>query len=152
MDRGRLLFSADRWCRRCPGAGHLAHPAQSRQTRACPFGTTISRCAAASSACTSAGADCRFGDVPLITTGPASTKTNTEIKRADAYGIRLGLEYCKVNAIPKRNPPAFVLSTSLTLDTRKMTEAREQGLPVVLCSDFLQARIGSSVRAWRYDT
>ena len=89
---------------------------------------------------------------PFITTGPASTKTNTEIKRAEAYGIRLGLEYCKVNAIPKRNPPAFVLSTSLTLDTRKMTEAREQGLPVVLCSDFLQARIGSSVRAWRYAT
>jgi len=43
-------------------------------------------------------------------------------------------------------------AASLTLDTRKMTEAREQGLPVVLCSDFLQARIGSSVRAWRYAT
>jgi len=43
-------------------------------------------------------------------------------------------------------------AASLTLVTRKMTEAREQGLPVVLCSDFLQARIGSSVRAWRYAT
>ncbi|MEB3353343.1 MAG: hypothetical protein VKM34_03800 [Cyanobacteriota bacterium] len=86
----------------------------------------------------------------FITTGPASMRTDTEIKRAEAYGIRLGVEYRKVNGIPKRNPPAFVLSTSLTLATRKMTEARELQRPVVLCSDFLQARIGSTVRAWRH--
>lgn len=86
----------------------------------------------------------------FITTGPASTKPDTEIKRAEAHGIRLGLEYRKVNAIPKRNPPAFVLSTSLTLANRKMADARELQVPVVLCRDFMQARCGTSVRAWRY--
>lgn len=86
----------------------------------------------------------------FITTGPASTKPNTEIKRAEAHGILLGLQYRKVNAIPKRNPPAFLLSTSLTLANRKMADARELQVPVVLCRDFMQARCGTSVRAWRY--
>jgi DNA polymerase-3 subunit epsilon len=86
----------------------------------------------------------------FITTGPASTKPDTEIKRAEAHGIRLGLEYRKVNSIPKRNPPAFLLSTSLTLANRKMADAREQQVPVVLCRDFMQARCGTTVRAWRY--
>lgn len=86
----------------------------------------------------------------FITTGPASTKPDTEIKRAEAHGIRLGLEYRKVNAIPKRNPPAFVLSTSLTLANRKMADARELQVPVVLCRDFMQARCGTSVQAWSY--
>lgn len=86
----------------------------------------------------------------FITTGPASTKPDTEIKRAEAHGIRLGLEYRKVNSIPKRNPPAFLLSTSLTLANRKMADARELQVPVVLCRDFMQARCGTSVRAWRY--
>ncbi|MFM7675813.1 MAG: exonuclease domain-containing protein [Synechococcus sp.] len=86
----------------------------------------------------------------FITTGPPSTKPDTEIKRAEAHGIRLGLHYRKVNAIPKRNPPAFLLTTSLALANRKMVEARELQIPVVLCRDFLQARSGSSVQAWRY--
>ena len=91
-------------------------------------------------------------DVPLvfITTGPASMNADTEIKRAEAHGIRLGFEYRKVNSIPKRNPPTFLLSTSLTLANRKMAEARDLQVPVVLCRDFMQARCGSSVRAWRY--
>lgn len=87
---------------------------------------------------------------PFITTGPASTKPDTEIKRAEAHGIRLGLEYRKVNAIPKRNPPAFLLSTSLTLANRKMTEARERQIPIVLCIDFINARTGNTVRAWTH--
>ena len=86
----------------------------------------------------------------FLTTGPASTKTDTEIKRAETHGRGLGLEYRKVNAIPKRNPPAFLLSTSLTLANRKMADARAMQLPVVLCQDFMQARCGTSVRAWRY--
>jgi DNA polymerase-3 subunit epsilon len=86
----------------------------------------------------------------FITTGPASTKPDTEIKRAEAHGIRLGLEYRKVNSIPKRNPPVFLLSTSLTLANRKMAEARELQVPIVLCSDFANARIGNTVRAWTY--
>jgi DNA polymerase III subunit epsilon len=91
-------------------------------------------------------------DVPLdfITTGPASMNSDTEIKRAEAHGIRLGFEYRKVNSIPKRNPPTFLLSTSLTLANRKMADARDLQVPVVLCRDFMQARCGSSVRAWRY--
>jgi DNA polymerase III subunit epsilon len=86
----------------------------------------------------------------FITTGPASTKADAEIKRAEAHGIRLGLDYRKVNSIPKRNRPAFLLSTSLTLANRKMADARELQVPVVLCRDFMQARCGTSVRAWRY--
>lgn len=86
----------------------------------------------------------------FITTGPASTKPDTEIKRAEAHGIRLGLDYRKVNSISKRNPPNFLLSTSLTLANRKMADARELQVPVVLCRDFMQARCGTSVRAWRY--
>lgn len=86
----------------------------------------------------------------FVTTGPQSMKTDTEIKRAEAHGSRIGLGYRKVNAIPKRNPPAFLLSTSLSLDTRKMGDAREQQLPVVLCRDFVNAQMGNSVRAWKY--
>lgn len=86
----------------------------------------------------------------FVTTGPASTKPDTEIKRAEAHGIQLGLEYRKVNAIPKRNPPAFLLSTSLTLNNRKMADARELQVPVVLCRDFMQAHAGASVRAWTF--
>ena len=86
----------------------------------------------------------------FVATGPASTKVNTEIKRAEAHGIQLGLEYRKLNSIPKRNPPAFLLSASLTLASRKMTEARDMQVPVVLCRDLMQARCGTSVRAWRY--
>jgi len=86
----------------------------------------------------------------FVTTGPASTKPDTAIKRAKAYGVRLGLEYRKVNSIAKRNPPSFVLSTSLTLANRKMADARALQIPVVLCRDFMQARCGTGVRAWRY--
>lgn len=87
----------------------------------------------------------------FITTGPASTRPDTEIKRAEAHGIRLGLVYRKVAAIPKRNPPAFLLSTSLTLANRKLADARELQVPVVLCREFMQARCGTSVRAWRFE-
>ncbi len=87
----------------------------------------------------------------FITTGPASIKADTEIKRAEAHGIRLGLEYRKVASIPKRNRPAFLLSTSLSLSNRKMSDARELGIPVVLCRDFMQTRSGSTVRAWCYE-
>jgi DNA polymerase-3 subunit epsilon len=86
----------------------------------------------------------------FITTGPASTKPDTEIKRAEAHGLQIGLQYRKVNAIPKREPPAFLLSTSLTLSNRKMADAQELQVPVVLCRDFMQARCGGSVQAWIY--
>ena len=88
----------------------------------------------------------------FITTGPASTKPDTEIKRAEAYGLQIGLQYRKVNSIPKRQSPAFLLSTSLTLANRKMAEARELQIPVVLCGDFVNARIGNAIRAWRYQS
>jgi len=78
-------------------------------------------------------------------------KTDTAIKRAEAHGLRIGLRYRKVASIPKRQPPTFLLSTSLTLNNRKMTDAKELQLPVVLCSDFVQARCGASVRAWRHE-
>lgn len=87
----------------------------------------------------------------FITTGPASTRPDTEVKRGERHGIALGLIYRKVNAIPKQNPPAFLLATSLTLTTRKLLEARERQLPVVLCSDFLQAHCERTVRAWLFN-
>jgi DNA polymerase III epsilon subunit-like protein len=86
----------------------------------------------------------------FFTTGPKSMSTDTEIKRAEAHAIRLGLTYRKVNSIPKRNPPAFLLSTSLMLENRKMLDVREQGIPVILCRDLMRARIGSSVKGWVY--
>ena len=86
----------------------------------------------------------------FITTGPPSMKTDTDIKRAEAHGIRIGLQYRKAASIPKRQPPDFLLSSSLTLSNRKMADAKELQLPVVLCSDFVQARCGGSVRAWRH--
>ena len=64
--------------------------------------------------------------------------------------VQLGLTYKKVNAIPKRNPPDFLLTTSLELDNTKMRDARASGLPVVLLSDITTARLGSSLRAWRW--
>ncbi|MFM8525219.1 MAG: exonuclease domain-containing protein [Cyanobacteriota bacterium] len=88
----------------------------------------------------------------FITTGPASMKADTDIKRAEAHGLQLGLDYRKMNSIPKRQPPSFLLSTSLSLTTRKMVEARELGIPVVLCRDFMQARRGSEMQAWRYQS
>ena len=84
----------------------------------------------------------------FITTSPPSMKTDTEIKRAEAHGIRLGLTYRKVSSIPKRNSPAFLLSTSLNLSSRKMQDARELGIPVVLCNDLLRTELGSAVKAW----
>lgn len=84
----------------------------------------------------------------LITTGPALMKTATEIKRAEAHGTRIGLLYRKVSAILKRKPPAFLVSTRLTLANRKMADARELQIPVLLCRDFMQARCGTTVRAW----
>lgn len=86
----------------------------------------------------------------FLTTAPASTKVNTDIKRAEVHGIAMGLEYRKVNSIPKRQPPAFLLSTSLTLANRKMKVAKEMQLPVVLCTDFMKVQSAGSVRAWRY--
>ena len=79
-------------------------------------------------------------------------KADTEIKRAEAHGTRIGLQYRKVNAIPKRLPPAFLVSTSLTLANRKMADARELQIPIVLCSDFVNARMGNTVRAWLYQS
>jgi len=77
-------------------------------------------------------------------------KADTEIKRAEAHVTSLGLEYRKVSSIPKRNPPAFMITTSLDLSTRKMQDARERGIPVVLCRDVMQARQGATIPAWRY--
>lgn len=88
----------------------------------------------------------------FVTTGPQSMASDTEIKRAEAHGTAIGLIYRKTSAIAMRNPPAFLLSTSLTLDTRMMRNAREQQLPVVLCRDFMQTQPGSMVRAWRFHT
>jgi hypothetical protein len=64
--------------------------------------------------------------------------------------VQLGLTYKKVNSIPKRNPPDFLLTTSLELDNTKMRDARASGLPVVLLSDIRASRLGSSLRAWRW--
>ena len=88
----------------------------------------------------------------FMTTGPASMKADTEIKRAELHVTSLGLEYRKVSSIPKRNPPAFLLTTSLGLSTRKMQDARELGVPVVLCRDVMRARQGTRVQSWLHSS
>jgi DNA polymerase III epsilon subunit-like protein len=87
-------------------------------------------------------------DQTFAASGPQSTKVDSPIRRGRDALVRLGLTYKKVNSIPKRNPPDFLLATSLDLDNTKMRDARASGLPVVLLSDISTARIGSSVLAW----
>lgn len=88
----------------------------------------------------------------FMATGPKSTGVDTEIRRGEAHGEQLGLHYNKRNNIPKRTPPAFLLSTSLRLATSKMREAREQGLAVVTVADLMRCACGDSVRAHRWCT
>ena len=64
--------------------------------------------------------------------------------------VRLGLTYKKVNSIPKRNSPDFLLTTSLELDNTKMRDARACALPVVLLGDITTAKLGGALRAWRW--
>jgi DNA polymerase III epsilon subunit-like protein len=89
-------------------------------------------------------------DQTFAASGPKSTKADSPIHRGRDALVQLGLTYKKVNAIPKRNPPDFLLTTSLELDNTKMRDARASGLPVVLLSDITTARLGSSLRAWRW--
>lgn len=86
----------------------------------------------------------------FMATGPKSKGVDTEIRRGEAHGEQLGLHYKKRNNIPKRTPPAFLLSTSLRLATGKMREAREQGLAVVTVADLMRCACGDSVRAHRW--
>ena len=87
----------------------------------------------------------------FMATGPRSRSQNTVIKRGEAHGIAIGLQYRKTNAIPKTKPPRFLLSTSLGLNNRKMQEAMSLGLPVVLVGDLMRCRTIGSVPAhqWR---
>ena len=91
-------------------------------------------------------------DQSFASTGPKSTKTDTPIKRGQDALIRLGLTYRRISSIPKRNPPDFLLTTSLNLSNTKMREARERSFPVVLLSDITSASIGSTIRAWRWSS
>jgi len=89
-------------------------------------------------------------DQAFASSGPQSTKADSPIRMGRDALVQLGLTYKKVNSIPKRNPPDFLLTTSLELDNTKMRDARLGRLPVVLLSDIRAARLGSSVRAWRW--
>lgn len=89
-------------------------------------------------------------DQTFAASGPKSTRADTPIRKGRDALVELGLIYRKVNSIPKRNPPAFLLTTSLALDNTKMRDARMSGLPVLLLSDIRAARLGSTVRAWRW--
>jgi len=90
------------------------------------------------------------GNQTFATTGPASMRTDTEIKQAEQYASGLGLTYRKVSTLPKRNPPDFLISTNLKLRTRKMEDAMDRGLPVLLTRDIAAAALGSTVTAWRW--
>ena len=83
----------------------------------------------------------------FATTSPPSMKTETPIRRAAAHAERLGLT--KLERITKKNPPDFVLATSLSLETTKMAQARDRGIPVVLIEPLNQARSANGVvEAW----
>lgn len=74
-------------------------------------------------------------------------KTDTPILRAAAHAERLGLT--RRERLTKKTPPDFLLSTSLRLETAKMSQARERGIPVVLIEDLNQANAAEgSVDAW----
>ena len=88
----------------------------------------------------------------FMATGPRSRSKNTVIKRGEAHGIAIGLQYRKTNAIPKTKPPRFLLSTSLGLNNRKMQEAMSLGLPVVLVGDLMRCRTIGSVPAHQWRT
>ncbi len=83
----------------------------------------------------------------FVTTGPRSMQTETPILRAAAHAEGLGLT--KLERLTKKTPPDFLLSTSLRLQTAKMSQARERGIPIVLIEDLNQANAaGGSVEAW----
>lgn len=79
----------------------------------------------------------RSGQI-FSTTGPATRKADTPIRRAQAYAESLGLRYIKVNTFSKKSPPDFLLSTSLELENTKMKQARERRIPVVLIEEINQ--------------
>jgi len=68
----------------------------------------------------------------FCTTGPATRKTDTPIRRAQAHAENLGLQYVKANSLSKKSPPDFLLSTSLELENTKMRQARERRIPILL--------------------
>ena len=83
------------------------------------------------------------------TTGPATRKKDTPIRRAQAHAEKLGLQYVKVNSFSKKSPPDFLLSTSLELENTKMTQARERRIPIVLIDQVHQlTTLEHSVTAW----
>ena len=83
----------------------------------------------------------------FVTTGPRSMETDTPIHRAAAHAEGLGL--MKLERLTKKTPPDFLLTTSLRLETAKMSQARERGIPVVLIEDLNQANAAEgSVEAW----
>ena len=89
-------------------------------------------------------------DQTFMSSGPKATRADTPIRKGRDALVQLGLIYKKLNSIPKRNPPDFLLTTSLDLDNTKMRDARVSGLPVVLLGDITTARLGSTLRAWRW--
>ena len=83
----------------------------------------------------------------FVPTGPRSMQTDTPILRAAAHAERLGLT--KRERLTKKTPPDFLLSTSLSLDTAKMSQARERRIPIVLIEDLNQVTAAEgSVEAW----
>lgn len=85
----------------------------------------------------------------FVTTGPRSMQEDTPIIRAAAHAEGLGL--MKLERLTKKNPPDFLLSTSLSLDTAKMSQARERRIPIVLIEDLNRFAVPEgSVEAWLF--
>lgn len=85
----------------------------------------------------------------FATTGPRSTSVDTPIRRSKTHAEALGLQSTKVNSFSKKDPPDFLLSTSLDLENTKMKQARERRIPIVLIKDINNLRgLDLSVEAW----
>lgn len=85
----------------------------------------------------------------FATTGPRSTSVDTPIRRSKTHAEALGLQSIKVNSFSKKDPPDFLLSTSLDLENTKMKQARERRIPIVLIKDINNLRgLDLSVEAW----
>ncbi len=83
----------------------------------------------------------------FVSTGPRSRQLDTPIHRASAHAENLGLR--KLERITKKAPPDFLLATSLKLESTKMTQARDRGIPILLIEKLNQVRAAEGcLEAW----
>ncbi len=88
----------------------------------------------------------------FATTGPPSFRADTPIRRSRSHAEALGLQYIKVNSFSKASMADFLLSTSLDLEYKKMIQAQELRIPIVLIEKInMLGCLDQPVEAWIVD-